>query len=135
MDFVVTDKKEDDIKTVYINGNLSSKSIFKNNEWLPICIKEDCIKYPEKNNLCKKHLKEQSKLDKGTVVVKGLLTYTWTGEKWAVKCKYTSCTNAALKTEFCKDHDSFKNTGGEGVLGSTADIMNMIMFTENRTES
>ena len=132
MDFVTSLKKENSIKTVYIDNNLASKHIYKNNIWVPVCIKENCVKYVVKNDLCNKHLKEQQLIEEGTIVIKSGIYYVWSNYKWSIKCEIVTCKFAATKTGYCTDHDSFKNTINK--FSSVTDIYKMAMLDPRNTE-
>ncbi len=133
MDFLITDKKEGTIKTVYLDDELSSKNMYQNGCWIPICIKKGCTKFPEKNTyLCNYHLKDQKLIELGTICIKGSNTYVWTG-KWCIKCSVNTCKNSSTKNGYCTKHDNLKNTGT--FLGSTMDIFNMITMNTSDSDS
>jgi len=119
-DFLICDKEEGSIKTVLIDDQLYSKSIFKNGVWTPICIHGDCLLYPKERHLCRKHLKEEDSIPEGMIIKKGLVEYIKVGVKWVSTCKI--CKSPSVKkTGFCLEHSSY--IGTQETIGSISDIM------------
>ncbi len=119
-DFLICDKEEGSIKTVFIDDQLYDKCVFKNGVWTPVCIHETCEEYPKERHLCRKHLKEENSIPEGMIIQKGSINYIKTGIKWVPVCKI--CKNASVKkTGYCLEHSNYKNTGE--TMGSIVDIM------------